>query len=66
MHHYLETTAEDLRDEGFQVHAQMSEGDPAAAIVSRAEGDHLIEAIVMVAYGGEKRTPASPAALRKS
>jgi nucleotide-binding universal stress UspA family protein len=52
MHHYLEATAEDLRDEGFQVHAEVIEGEPAAAIVSRAEGNHMVEAIVMATHGG--------------
>ncbi|MEO8289346.1 MAG: universal stress protein [Chloroflexota bacterium] len=47
MHHYLEATAEDLRDEGLLVHTEMIEGEPASAIVSRAEKDHLVEAIVM-------------------
>ena len=54
MHHYLGATAEDLRDEGFQVHAEVIEGEPAAAIVSRAEGNHMVEAIVMATHGGRE------------
>lgn len=51
MQHYLEATAEDLRDEGLLVHAEMIEGEPASTIVTRAEKDLLVEAIVMTTHG---------------
>lgn len=51
LHNYLEAAAEDLRDEGFSVHTEMLVGEPASAILSRAENDPGVDMVVMTTRG---------------
>jgi nucleotide-binding universal stress UspA family protein len=51
LHNYLEAAAEDLRDQGLLVKTEMLEGEPAFAILSRAENDPGVDMIVMTTRG---------------